>query len=60
MKHQITITVDDKGKLNISGPLQDKILMLGLLELAKDAVLNFKPEIQIPKSSVLDIRRIPQ
>ena len=57
MKHQITITVDEKGKLNVSGPLQDKILMLGLLELAKGVVLNFKPQVQIPKSSVLNLKK---
>ena len=57
MKHQITITVDEKGKLHVSGPLQDKILMLGLLELAKGVVLDFKPEIQIPKSSVIGIKK---
>lgn len=28
--------------LNVNGPLQDRIQCLGLLELAKDAVLNFK------------------
>jgi hypothetical protein len=36
-----TIQIDDAGKLGISGPLEDKIFCLGLLEAAKDAVRQF-------------------
>lgn len=57
MKHAIRITVDDSGKLNVSGPLQDKILMFKLLNAAYDAVLKFKPQIEIPKSSIVGLKK---
>lgn len=34
----LTITVTMEGQLNVNGPLQDKMLCYGLLELAKDAI----------------------
>ena len=37
---QLIITLDKSGNMNLSGPLQDKILCYGLLENAKDAIRN--------------------
>lgn len=37
---QLTIVVDSEGYLNITGPVDDKITVLGILELAKAIVLN--------------------
>ena len=34
----LTITVTLEGALNVNGPLQDKMLCYGLLEMAKDAI----------------------
>lgn len=31
------------GSVNISGPIHDKILCYGLLELGKDIIRNYKP-----------------
>lgn len=54
---QLVVAVDDTGQLNVNGPLHDKILCLGLLEAAKQAVLNYNPEAQpkiIPVKSFQD------
>lgn len=40
---QIIITLSDRGELNVKGPLENKILALGMLELAKSVVSNHKP-----------------
>lgn len=42
MKIEIVVLPD--GSVNVTGPLQNKILCLGALELAKGVVLNFKPD----------------
>ena len=38
MKVQIVITRDEKGSVAVSGPLADRMLCYGLLEIAKDVV----------------------
>ena len=38
---ELKITLDQSG-LRVEGPIQDKLVCLGLLELAKDAVKEFK------------------
>ena len=35
---QITITLLDNGQVSVNGPLQDKILCYGLMEIAKETV----------------------
>ena len=42
-KPQITITLTELGQISVNGPLHDKILCFGMLEMAKEAVHNFKP-----------------
>jgi hypothetical protein len=37
-KVQMTITISEQGQLNVNGPIHDKLLCFGLLELAKEAV----------------------
>lgn len=39
----ITVVLTEKGQVLVTGPLENKIFMLGLLEMAKDAVLKFTP-----------------
>lgn len=41
---QIVIDLHSNGGVNIHGPLHDKILCLGLLEIAKDLVKSYKPD----------------
>lgn len=38
MPLELIIRVDDAGRLNVTGPLHDKVLCYGLLEAARDAV----------------------
>lgn len=53
---QLVVTVDDKGALSVSGPLENKVICLGMLELAKDAVRAHEtPKIQ--PASVNDLER---
>lgn len=37
----ITITMSKEGKINVNGPLENKIAMFGLLEIAKETVIKF-------------------
>jgi len=37
------VVLTEKGQVLVTGPLENKIFMLGLLEMAKDAVLKFTP-----------------
>lgn len=41
---QIVISMTQDGQVSVNGPLENKVLMLGLLEIAKDLVLKHKPE----------------
>lgn len=51
-KFQLSIRIDEKGLISVHGPVNDKILCLGLLEIAKKIVLESKeqpqPNIIIP------------
>jgi hypothetical protein len=38
----VTIVLEPDGKVNVNGPLSDKVLMYGLLGLAHDLVKDFK------------------
>lgn len=39
-KIQLTITIDEAGQPHVSGPVNDLILALGLLELGKKLVID--------------------
>ena len=34
----ITITIDERGQINVNGPIENRMLCFGLLEIAKDVV----------------------
>lgn len=38
---QLTITMDDAGGVQISGPIENKLLAYGLLEIARDSVTEY-------------------
>lgn len=38
---QLTVTMDETGKVNVNGPIQNALLCFGLLEMAKVAINNF-------------------
>lgn len=46
IKVEIRITVSNEGEIRVHGPIQDKILCYGLLEIAKDVIRNYKVESQ--------------
>lgn len=35
---QLTITMDDAGGIQVQGPIENKLLAYGLLEVARDAI----------------------
>lgn len=43
-KAQLLITIDEAGKINITGPIDDPILAYGMLECARDAIRDFNDE----------------
>ena len=52
VKAELRITLSNEGEVRVHGPIQDKIFCLGLLEIAKDAVRNYKgeqPNIVVPQ-----------
>jgi hypothetical protein len=53
----ITINVTDDGKVGMVGPLHDKVLCFGLLEVAKDIVREHKS--QQPSTIIPMNGRIP-
>lgn len=38
MALSMTIAVDDQGRVNVSGPLENQLVCYGLLEVARDAI----------------------
>lgn len=52
---QIIISFNQRtGAINVQGPIENKVLTLGLLELAKQAVIDYKPGqgIQLPSGII--------
>lgn len=52
VKVSMTINVMDDGQVGIVGPLQDKVLCYGLLEVARDVIQNYKADVSplvVPK-----------
>jgi hypothetical protein len=39
---EIVITMDEAGRVSVNGPLENKILCFGLLEVAKEAIKDFE------------------
>ncbi len=58
VKIELRITVSNEGEIRVYGPVQDKILCFGLLEMAKDAIRDHKVE----KSDILvpDLTLVPR
>lgn len=40
---ELTIRVSADGKIGVKGPIDQKMICLGALELAKQAILKFSP-----------------
>ena len=39
----LKITVNQAGEMTVDGPMEQKILCLGILEAAKQVILNYNP-----------------
>lgn len=52
MSIKIIIELGDDQKINISGPLENKVLCYGLLEMGKDLVRDYKAKMVITPSLV--------
>lgn len=51
MDIELTIRMSQKGEIQVGGPIENKILCLGLMELAKKVIINYEPsKIQIAKT----------
>lgn len=44
---EMLITLKSDGVVSVSGPLENKIFCLGLMELAKDAIYKYKPALKV-------------
>ena len=44
-KIKIEITMEENGQILVTGPLQDKILMFGILEVARQIVHSYKGDV---------------
>ena len=42
---EITIKVNPDGTLSIGGPIENKVLCLGIIELAKKAIIDHNPSV---------------
>lgn len=47
---QLLITLKRDGKVEVTGPIQNKLVAYGMLEMARDAIKDYKPAvIEIPQ-----------
>lgn len=62
MKHKLEIIFDDRtGKVGLAGPLNNKLLCYGMMELAKQAMASgaFKPSDKPLEEEALAAEIIP-
>jgi len=46
----LTITIEDGKSPEVTGPLNNKLVCYGMLELARDLIKDYKPQEIIPVS----------
>jgi hypothetical protein len=49
----LTITYTPDGNVNVNGPIANKVLCYGMLELAKDAIRRYNPNRVVQPSLVM-------
>lgn len=50
----LTITLKPSGEVGLNGPIDNKILCLGLMDLARDIVIKYEHKaIQVAPASIL-------
>lgn len=52
MKAQLVITIEDNDQTNVSGPINDKLLCYGMLEVARDAIQSHHAKVALRQSVV--------
>ncbi len=54
-KLTLTIMMEEDGRIGVNGPIDNKILCYGMLELAKQAIQAYQsgPKILVPNGPVL-------
>lgn len=60
---QLIINFYPNGKINLAGPIHDRILCYGLLEIAKEIIYDLKnaqKKIEVPKGSLINFLRNKQ
>ena len=57
VKYQIVITIDEDGKSNVQGTINNKIVAYGLLAVARDAINEYhqKQEQRVKPASDADV-----
>ena len=45
---QLVIVLDDAGSINVNGPIENELLTFGLLEKAKQAVIDHNKKAKSP------------
>lgn len=59
MRAKIEIVWEDDGRVNVTGPLQDRVLMYGLLGMAQDATREYKVPPAIMTAPAGALRQLP-
>lgn len=59
---KISVIIDEQGAATIEGPLQNKVLCYGLLQVGMDLVRKHKqgPQIQVVPGAVLGLVKNPR
>ena len=54
----LTITLNSDGQVGVTGPIGDKLICYGLLEVAKETIKDFnKKMIEKPSGSIMNFVR---
>lgn len=46
---KLEITLNDQGQVAVNGPIQDRVLCYGLLEVAKDSICDYTKQQNQPR-----------
>lgn len=52
-KLMLTITLEEDGRIEVTGPIDNKVLCYGMLELARQTVQAYELKILTPKTGTL-------
>lgn len=52
-KLTLTVILEADGRIGVTGPIDNKVLCYGMLELARQAIQAYEPKIQAPNAGKL-------